>query len=70
MADAFTFAPLPPECLSDAAQVFASRRDSDNCWCCYWYRPNADYKAHLGEDNREYFRAIAEQGPPPGTETS
>lgn len=61
-----TFEPLTPERLSDVARVFNDCGEASPCWCAYWYRPNAEFRAGLGEANRRFFRRLVRQGPPPG----
>lgn len=66
MPDSFTCAPLTPARLDAAESVFKGCGNDGKCWCAYWYRPAADFKAGWGDGNRSFFRSLVRAGPPPG----
>jgi GNAT superfamily N-acetyltransferase len=40
-----TFAAAAPARFADIAAVIGACGDARHCWCAYWYRANADYRA-------------------------
>jgi hypothetical protein len=58
--------PATPDRLADLAAVMNDNAVSRNCWCAYWYRANAAYKAGWGRDNPATLTRIVEQGEEPG----
>lgn len=66
MPGIYSFASLSSNRIDDAEFVFNDCGDASKCWCSYWYRSNAEYKAGWGEGNRRFFRSLVRKGPPPG----
>jgi RimJ/RimL family protein N-acetyltransferase len=58
--------PATRDRLADLAAVMTDNAISGNCWCAYWYRTNAAYKAGWGKDNPKTLTQIVEQGDEPG----
>lgn len=61
-----TWAPASPDRLDDLRAVLDETYASRCCWCAYWYRPNADYKAGWGKDNPLTLTEKIEAGEEPG----
>src|SRR5437867_9852589 len=61
-----TFHPLTPDRWPDLAALFGPRGASSGCWCMWWRQSRAEFAARRGDGNRRAFRALVEQGPPPG----
>jgi hypothetical protein len=61
-----SFRPATPERWDDVVQVIGSCANGRNCWCAYWYLPNADYKARWGSANREVLEQLVKDGEEPG----
>ena len=57
--------PLTPEQWPALEDLFGSRGACNGCWCMYW-RIGAEYRKRPREENREEFRKIVRDGPPPG----
>jgi hypothetical protein len=59
--------PLTPDRFDDLVELFGPDRGANSgCWCMWWRMPRGDWKATPREEKRDRFRAIVEQGPPPG----
>jgi|SRR5262245_15805543 len=60
-----TVRPLTPDRWPALEDLFGPRGACSGCWCMYW-RIGAAYRKRPGEKNKAAFRAIVQQGPPPG----
>jgi GNAT superfamily N-acetyltransferase len=60
------FHPLTPERWADLETLFGANGACGGCWCMWWRQGNKEHTAGKGESNRLAFRAVVEQGPPPG----
>jgi GNAT superfamily N-acetyltransferase len=60
------WAPATPDRLDDVAAVMDETYNSRSCWCAYWYRSNAAYRAGWGKDNPLTLTAKIEAGEEPG----
>ena len=59
--------PLTPGRWDDLVDLFGPERGANSgCWCMWWRMTRGDWKAVPREEERERFRAIVEEGPPPG----
>jgi GNAT superfamily N-acetyltransferase len=59
--------PLTPDRFDDLVDLFGPERGGNSgCWCMWWRMPRADWKTTPREEKRDRFRAIVEEGPPPG----
>ena len=58
--------PVTASRWDDLVAVMGSCSYGRNCWCAYWYLPNADYKAGWGEANRAPLEALVRAGKKPG----
>jgi GNAT superfamily N-acetyltransferase len=61
-----TWHPATRARLADLRAVMNDNSISRNCWCGFWYRPSADYKAGWGNDNPDTLTRIVGQGAEPG----
>ncbi|BBK41956.1 N-acetyltransferase [Allostella vacuolata] len=66
MTEAFTAEPATPDRLGDIERVLDDCADGRQCSCAYWRRSQGDYVAGRGAGNREWFRRLVAEGPPPG----
>ncbi len=57
--------PLTPDLWPALEELFGPRGAVNGCWCMYW-RIGAAYHKRPRHENRDDFRAIVGQGPPPG----
>jgi hypothetical protein len=55
-----------PDRLDDLSAVMNDNAISRSCWCAYWYRTNADYKAGWGRDNPKTLTQLVAGGGEPG----
>lgn len=59
--------PLTPDRWDDLVDLFGPERGANSgCWCMWWRIPGPDWKAVPRDEKRDRFRAIVEEGPPPG----
>jgi GNAT superfamily N-acetyltransferase len=59
--------PLTPDRWPDLVDLFGPERGANSgCWCMWWRMPRADWKATPRAGKRDRFRALVEEGPPPG----
>jgi GNAT superfamily N-acetyltransferase len=59
--------PLTPDRWGDLVDLFGAERGANSgCWCMWWRMPRADWKTTPREEKRDRFRAVVEEGPPPG----
>jgi hypothetical protein len=63
---AATWQPATPDRLDDLSAVMNDNAVSRSCWCAYWYRANADYKAGWGRDNPITLTTLVKRGDEPG----
>jgi GNAT superfamily N-acetyltransferase len=62
----FTIRPLTPDLWPALEDLFGPQRGASNgCWCMYW-RIGSQYRKQLREANKQAFRKVVEDGPPPG----
>ena len=62
-----TFGPAAPERWGDVEAVIGDCGDARRCWCAYWYRANADYRAGRRDgSNRGWLAGAIAGGPVPG----
>lgn len=64
--DDFIFAPLTPDRWADLEALFGPRGASGGCWCMWWRLKRSEFDAQKGDGNRAAFRAVVENGLPPG----
>jgi GNAT superfamily N-acetyltransferase len=57
--------PLTPALWPKLEDLFCDSPVTSRCWCMYG-RIGSAYRKRAGEENNAAFRAIVEQGPPPG----
>jgi GNAT superfamily N-acetyltransferase len=57
--------PFTPELWPAFEDLFGKGGASNGCWCMYW-RIGSQYHERSREKNRNAFRKIVKQGPPPG----
>ena len=57
--------PLTPDLWPALADLFGPLGACNGCWCMYW-RIGAEYRKRPPERNREDFRKVVQEGPPPG----
>jgi GNAT superfamily N-acetyltransferase len=50
----------------DLVTIMESSYNSRCCYCAYWYRPNADYKAGWGNGNEATLERLVKGGGEPG----
>src|ERR1700761_124234 len=60
-----TVKPLTPDLWPSLEDLFGKRGACNGCWCMYW-RIGAAYRKNTGDQNRQAFKRVVEQGPPPG----
>ena len=60
-----TILPLTPSLWPALEALFGKSGASNGCWCMYW-RIGPEYHKRLREKNKNAFRRIVKQGPPPG----
>jgi GNAT superfamily N-acetyltransferase len=56
---------LTPELWPVLEDLFGARGACSGCWCMYW-RIGAAYRKRPAAKNKQAFRQIVEDGPPPG----
>jgi GNAT superfamily N-acetyltransferase len=61
----FTIRPLTPELWPALEELFGEKGACKDCWCMYW-RIGAAYRKQPPEANKQAFRQIVRNGPPPG----
>ncbi|MGF1608532.1 MAG: GNAT family N-acetyltransferase [Kiloniellales bacterium] len=66
LTDRLDFAPATPERWAGLKRLFAACGDARGCWCGFWYRPNRDFRAGWGDDNRKFLQRIVAGGAEPG----
>jgi ribosomal protein S18 acetylase RimI-like enzyme len=66
MATDLTIHPATPDRWDDLVAVMESSYNSRSCYCAYWYRPNADYKAGWGNGNQATLERLVKDGHEPG----
>jgi len=57
--------PLTPDLWTALEDLFGERGACSGCWCMYW-RIGAAYRKRSPELNRQDFRRVVSEGPPPG----
>jgi GNAT superfamily N-acetyltransferase len=62
----FEIAALSPDRWPDLEQLFGERGASSGCWCMWWRVAAKEWEQAAGEGNRESFRGVVTDGPPPG----
>jgi len=60
-----TIRPLTPDLWPALEDLFGKAGACNGCWCMYW-RVGSQYHKRPREKNRNAFRRIVRQGPPPG----
>src|SRR5688500_10603324 len=60
------FKPVTPERWPDVEQLFGPRGACAGCWCMAWRLRKAEWERGKGDGNRDAFRRVVRQGPPPG----
>jgi GNAT superfamily N-acetyltransferase len=64
---ALTFGPAAPARFADIEAVVGACGDARHCWCAYWYRANADYRAGRRDgSNRAWLEGEIAGGAVPG----
>jgi GNAT superfamily N-acetyltransferase len=58
--------PLTPDRWDDLVTVFDRPGDPKGCWCMFYRVRGRDFERRWGRGNREDFRGVVEDGPPPG----
>jgi GNAT superfamily N-acetyltransferase len=58
--------PASDDRINDLSAVMTDTSISRKCWCAYWYRTNADYKAGWGRDNPTTLFGLVKTGAEPG----
>jgi GNAT superfamily N-acetyltransferase len=58
--------PLTPDRWDDLVTVFDRPGDPKGCWCMFYRVRGRDFDHRWGRGNREDFRGVVEEGPPPG----
>lgn len=62
-----TIRPLTPDCWPAFEELFGPERGANSgCWCMWPRMPRKDWQAMGRADRKASFRALVEQGPPPG----
>ena len=56
--------PLIPERFADMEEVLGETGVARRCFCMHWRRPDGGFGDDL--DNKERFRSLTREGPPPG----
>ena len=62
----FAFHPLTSQRWADCEALFGAKGACAGCWCMYWRQRGKLFKERTNEGNKAQFRALVEQGPPPG----
>ena len=62
---AFKVRPLTPELWPALEDLFGKRGACNGCWCMFW-RIGPAYHKRPRDQNKEAFREVVKQGPPPG----
>lgn len=57
--------PLTPALWPALENLFGERGACNGCWCMYW-RIGSEYRKRPREKNKQAFREVVKQGPPPG----
>jgi GNAT superfamily N-acetyltransferase len=57
--------PVTPDLWPSLEDLFGRQGASSGCWCMYW-RIGPAYSRRPRSENRDAFRALVEEGPPPG----
>ncbi|MEO6395131.1 MAG: GNAT family N-acetyltransferase [Devosia sp.] len=55
-----------PSRWADLATAMEGCSYGKNCWCAYWYLPQALYKANSGAQNRAHLEGLVRGGKVPG----
>jgi GNAT superfamily N-acetyltransferase len=58
--------PLTRERWDDLVTVFDRPGDPKGCWCMFYRVRGRDFGPRWGRGNREDFRGVVDDGPPPG----
>jgi GNAT superfamily N-acetyltransferase len=58
--------PLTRERWDDLVTVFDRPGDPKGCWCMFYRVRGRDFEGRWGRGNREDFRRVVADGPPPG----
>ncbi|MEC9346757.1 MAG: GNAT family N-acetyltransferase [Pseudomonadota bacterium] len=58
--------PLTPDRQAAFEALMGPRGGAEGCWCMTWRLRARDYRAGKGMANRDAFRRIVADGPPPG----
>jgi GNAT superfamily N-acetyltransferase len=58
--------PLTPDRWDDLVTVFDRPGDPKGCWCMFWRVRGREFERRWGRGNREDFRRVVDDGPPPG----
>lgn len=58
--------PLTPDRWDDFARLFGPQGACYGCWCTYFRLAPKDRQARTGDSKRDWMKARAEAGPPPG----
>ena len=58
--------PATRERWEDLARLFGPRGACAGCWCMWWRRKAAAWRAGKGEGNRRALRRLVDSGTPPG----
>jgi GNAT superfamily N-acetyltransferase len=58
--------PLTRDRWDDLVTVFDRPGDPKGCWCMFYRVRGRDFERRWGRGNREDFRAVVTDGPPPG----
>jgi GNAT superfamily N-acetyltransferase len=58
--------PLTRDRWDDLVTVFDRPGDPKGCWCMFYRVRGRDFERRWGRGNREDFRGVVEDGPPPG----
>lgn len=66
MSAKITVKPLTPDRWEDLAALFETDRVTRDCWCMWFRQTGPEFRRNSGDPNRQAFRRIVEQGPPPG----
>lgn len=61
-----TFAPATPDRWDDIEALFGPRGACAGCWCMWWRRSRAAFKANAGNSNKRAFKKIVAGGAVPG----
>ena len=58
--------PLTRDRWDDLVTVFDRPGDPKGCWCMFYRVRGRDFEQRWGQGNRQDFRGVVEEGPPPG----